>query len=234
MHIQDPHIKNWAFNKYRDPVLIATTMIFLLAAAGLFFFPGWPIYLLLAISLPVWLIIVWFFRDPARQVVDRPGLIVGPADGEVVSIEPFTESRYLNTETIRVSMFLSLFDVHVQRAPVAGEVTLVDYQPGKFLQAFKPEASEVNEYIAMGIKTPYGQVLVKQISGIVARRCYNYAQPGDQLSAGQRFGHIKFGSRVDLFIPPQAEILVKVGDKVAGGLTSIAQLSDENYEEIKS
>ena len=224
MKIQDLHVKNWGFKKTRDPVLLATSLLVLISAASVVFFPLLLTIVLLVIFLPIWLIIIWFFRDPAREVVDLPGLVVGPGDGVVVSVEPFTETRYLKAETIRVSMFLSLFDVHVQRTPLAGEVTLVDFQPGKYLQAFRPEASEVNEYIAMGINTPYGQILVKQISGIVARRCYNYAQPGDRLTTGQRYGHIKFGSRVDLFLPPQAEVLVKVGDKVTGGITRMAQL----------
>lgn len=225
MKNQDLHVKNWGFIKFKDPALITSTLFLLLSCASVIVYQRWPFYVLLFVFLVIWLVIVYFFRDPAREVTNKPGLVVGPADGVVVSIEPFIESRYLNAETIRVSMFLSLFDVHVQRAPLAGEVTLVDFQPGKYLQAFKPEASDVNEYIAMGIQTPYGSVLVKQISGIVARRCYNYTQPGETLTTGQRFGHIKFGSRVDLFLPPEAEILVKVGDKVFAGLTAIAQLT---------
>jgi phosphatidylserine decarboxylase len=169
-------------------------------------------------------VIVFFFRDPDRQPVREPGLVVGPADGVVVGIDLVEESQYLNTQTLRVSMFLSLWDVHVQRAPLGGTVKLVEHQSGKFLQAFREEASEVNEYIAMVIETDFGPIMVKQISGIVARRCMNYARPGDSVDTGQRYGHIKFGSRVDLFLPPEAEVLVKVGDKVSGGLTRIAQL----------
>ena len=174
----------------------------------------------------IWGIILYFFRDPDRAPVKEPGLVVGPADGVVVSIEPFEEEKYLQTRTIRVSMFLSIWDVHVQRAPLGGLVKLVSHQPGKFLQAFKPEASEVNEYIAMVIETEYGPVMVKQISGIMARRCVNFANPGDKLETGMRFGHIKFGSRVDLFLPSNVEVLVKVGDKVRGGLTRIAQMRE--------
>lgn len=225
---QDPHIKNWTFKKYQSPVLVGSTLLFFLAIAGVIFFLNWLTISLLILTLIVWAVIVYFFRDPARNVLNQPGLVVGPCDGEVVSIETFKETRYMNTETIRVSMFLSLFNVHVQRAPLAGEVTLVEHQPGKFLQAFKPEASEVNEYIAMQIDTPYGTVMLKQIAGILARRCMNYAQVGNHVETGQRFGHIKFGSRVDLFLPPQAEIQIKVGDKIRGGLTPIAQLPTQN------
>ena len=124
-------------------------------------------------------------------------------------------------------MFLSVWDVHVQRVPLGGKVRRVDFKPGKYLRAILPDASEVNEYIAMTLETDYGKICVKQISGIMARKCVNFAQPGDVLETGIRYGLIKFGSRVDLFLPPDTEILVQVGDKVAGGLTRMAQLSND-------
>lgn len=182
--------------------------------------------LLLWLMSAVGLLVLYFFRDPNRQVIDQPGLVIGPGDGEVVDIVREPEPRYLQIEAIRVSMFLSVTDVHVQRAPLGGTVTLVDHRPGQFLQAFKPEASQVNDHISMVIETKYGRILIKQIAGILARRCVNYAQPGDTLTTGQRFGLIRFGSRLDLFLPPSAKLLVKVGDKVYGGLTPIAQLEE--------
>ena len=115
-------------------------------------------------------------------------------------------------------------DVHVQRVPLSGRVTLVQHHPGQFLKAYLPEASEVNEYIAMITESAYGRILTKQIAGILARRCVNHAQLGDQLTTGQRFGLIKFSSRVDLFLPPTADLIVRVGDKVYGGVTPIARL----------
>ena len=118
-------------------------------------------------------------------------------------------------------------NVHVQRIPITGTVKMVRHQPGRFLQAFRPEASSVNEYIAMLIQTTFGPVLVKQIAGIMARRCVNDAHPGDIVNGGQRFGMIKFGSRVDLFIAPAAEILVTVGDRVIGGVTPVARLPEQ-------
>ncbi len=175
---------------------------------------------------PIWLITLYFFRDPERPVsYYKDGLVVSPADGEVVAVVEEKEARYLGRDMIRLSIFLSLFDVHVQRNPVSGRVVLIDHQPGKFLQAFKPEASEVNEYIAMGIETRrFGTVLVKQIAGILARRCVNHQQVGDQVEGGERYGLIRFSSRVDLFLPDSAELLIDVGDKVLGGLTPIARL----------
>jgi len=179
----------------------------------------------LSLTSALWLLILYFFRDPKRQTLDQPGLVVGPGDGEIVEIAPFTESTYLHDQTIRISMFLSVTDVHVQRVPLGGKVTLVHHQPGKYLQAFRLEASDVNEYIAMITESEYGRILVKQIAGILARRCVNYLHPGDSVSTGQRYGLIRFGSRLDLFLPTNAKILVKVGDRVTGGITPMAQLS---------
>ena len=180
--------------------------------------------ILLLLVLLLWLIVLYFFRDPNRVPVDEPGQIIGPGDGTVVAIEKMYEPKYLKKEVIRLSMFLSLTNVHVQRVPLSGRVTVVDYQPGKFLQAFRPEASEENEYIAMGLDTPYGEIVVKQIAGILARRCVNFASVGDDLLTGRRFGLIRFGSRIDLYFPTDAEILINIGDPVSGGLTPIAQL----------
>jgi phosphatidylserine decarboxylase len=226
---KDPYINNWAFNKWREPIILVSTIIFILAISTVIFIPSWLTGILLLITFAAWIVILYFFRDPDRVILDQPGMVVGPCDGEVMSIELLKENRYLNVETIRISIFLSIFDVHVQRAPISGLITLVDHQPGKFLQAFRPDASEVNEFIAMQIETPFGKLLVKQIAGILARRCINYGLPGDQIKIGQRFGHIKFGSRIDLFLPPKAEVLIQVGEKVVGGLTPIAQFSKINH-----
>jgi phosphatidylserine decarboxylase len=182
--------------------------------------------LLFAPFTALFLIVLYFFRDPNRTLTQGNGLVVSPGDGEIVNIVTEREEAYLGQEVIRISIFLSLFDVHVQRTPIAGIAKRIQHQPGKFLQAFRPEASEVNEYIAMVIESPYGDVLVKQIAGILARRCVNYINEGDILTTGQRFGLIRFSSRVDLFLPPTANLLIKVGDKVNGGITPIAQLQN--------
>lgn len=170
------------------------------------------------------MLILYFFRDPQRSFSGEPGLVVSAGDGEVVEIAREHEPTYLQRDVTRISVFLSIFDVHVQRAPIGGKVASVDHRLGKFLQAFRPEASTENEHIAMVIESDFGPVLVKQIAGILARRCVNHAQPGEQLLTGQRFGLIKFGSRVDLFLPPDAEILAGVGDRVSGGITPVARL----------
>ena len=175
----------------------------------------------------LWLLILYFFRDPERVDTDlEPGVVLSAGDGEVVEIARERESTYLRRDMIRISVFLSIFDVHVQRVPIDGKVSHIHHQPGRYLQAFRPEASSVNEHIATLIETDHGPVLVKQIAGILARRCVNYLQPGDYVNRGQRFGLIRFGSRVDLFVTPNAEILAAVGDRVAGALTPVARLSE--------
>lgn len=183
---------------------------------------------LLALMTPIWLIIVYFFRDPERKTTAAAGTVVAPADGTVVEISKEVETRYLQQELIRVSIFLSLFNVHVQRVPLSGRVTQIDHVPGQFLQAFRPEASDVNEYIAMIIESAYGHILTKQIAGITARRCVNYLSVGDEVQVGERFGMIRFSSRVDLFLPADAELLIREGDAVSAGVTQMAKLADKS------
>jgi len=188
-----------------------------------------PLTQLLAwLTTAVWLLILYFFRDPQRDIASQPGLVLSPTDGEVVEIAHEAGNHYLHQPCIRISIFLSITNVHIQRVPIGGTVTQVTHRPGQFLQAFRPEASDVNEFIAMMVETEgYGRILVKQIAGILARRCVNYCQPGDQVTTGQRFGLIRFSSRVDLFLPPNAQLLLQVGDKVHAGLTPMAQLKQQ-------
>lgn len=219
--------KDWPFAEGGESTLALVTGLWGVAAALRFLRSNILTNSLFWLITPLWLLILWFFRDPNRTPLVEDGLLVSPGDGEVVEIIREPEKRYLNDDTIRISIFLSIVDVHVQRVPISGRVTLVDHRPGQFLQAFRPEASEVNEYIAMITESEYGRVLTKQIAGILARRCVNHAQVGDWLTTGQRFGLIKFSSRVDLFLPPDAELIVRVGDKVYGGLTPIARLKKQ-------
>ena len=216
--------KLWPFAQGGGATLAFFTAILLITLIIWFLWSNIFTGILLFLVSLLWLIVLYFFRDPNRVPIDKPGQIIGPGDGTVVAIEKMHEAKYLKKEVIRLSMFLSLTNVHVQRVPLSGKVTVVDYQPGKFLQAFRPEASEENEYIAMGLDTPYGEIVVKQIAGILARRCVNFASVGDDLLTGRRFGLIRFGSRIDLYFPTDAEILVKIGDSISGGLTPIAQL----------
>jgi phosphatidylserine decarboxylase len=217
--------RSWPFAQGGSTTIFIFSGLLGAAVVLLLLFPNSITAVFLVLVFPLWLLILYFFRDPNRDIISEPGLVVSPGDGRIVEIVREREERYLKAESVRISIFLSVTDVHVQRIPLNGEVTLVEHQPGKFLQAFRPEASDVNEYVAMVIDSGFGRVLIKQIAGILARRCVNYSKVNDQVSTGQRFGLIRFGSRVDLFLPAEAELLAKVGDKALGGLTPIARLT---------
>lgn len=187
-----------------------------LAALGLVVVPLWG-----GVILALAAFVTYFFRDPERPVPVGTGLFLAPADGKVVGIDPQTTERG-ETPLTRVSIFLSVFDVHVNRAPLAGTVAEVRYQPGKFLPAFRPQASAVNEQNILILQAGRTQVIVKQIAGILARRIVCRAKPGDTLRAGERFGLIRFGSRVDVFIPHDFGVQVRPGQRVRGGETVLA------------
>ena len=173
-----------------------------------------------AIFLALGLFVLYFFRDPKRRIPTEPGAVVSPADGRVVEIadEPLD-----GRAGRRISIFLSVFDVHVNRAPVAGQVRRIDYHAGKFLAAWKEKASSANEQNSITIATPAGEMRFKQIAGWVARRILCWTRIGDEVTLGQRIGMIRFGSRVDVWLPAEAEILVQRGQHVAGGATQIAR-----------
>lgn len=169
--------------------------------------------------------VAYFFRDPERQASGDEGLVLAPADGRVLSIDEITEPSFLEGACRRISIFLSVFNVHVQRAPLAGKVTHRSYRPGGYAVAWKPKASEENEQASLGLETEHGRVLVRQIAGLVARRIVTYPDEGDHLSRGQRIGIIRFGSRVDLFMPLDWSVECGVGDAVRGGATPMARVA---------
>ena len=163
--------------------------------------------------------IVYFFRDPEREPASpAPEWILAPADGKVTDIERVEEPYFFKGQALRVSMFLSLFDVHVQRSPYQGTVQFLRYQSGGFAPAFLKD-THGNEYNMIGMLTPHGPMAIKQITGILARRIVCWVDLGDTLEMGERLGLIKFGSRVDLLLPPETEILVHVGQQTYGGQT---------------
>jgi phosphatidylserine decarboxylase len=162
------------------------------------------------------LIFALFFRDPERETPNLPGVIVAPADGKVVQVHSGVPAEFVG-RAARVSIFLSPLDVHVNRSPIAGLITDVRYQPGKFLPAYRAEAGEVNEQCSLSLQGEAFRVLVRQIAGVLARRIVCRVRPGGKLALGDRFGMIKFGSRVDLFIPDEVRLHVKVGDRVRAG-----------------
>jgi phosphatidylserine decarboxylase len=182
---------------------------------------GW-----IGVVLTLWC--VYFFRDPVRVTPVRDGLVVAPADGRISSVAlavPPAELGLGSESVPRVSIFMSVFDVHVNRSPVSGEVERIVYRPGKFLNADLDKASEDNERNALVVRTPSGRFGVVQIAGLVARRIVCFVKEGQLVSAGERFGLIRFGSRVDVYLPAGTRPLVSVGQYALGGETIIADLA---------
>ncbi len=192
-----------------------------LAAGALYLL--WPSWTPLALAAPLLLLaafMAYFFRDPRRDVPAEGDLVVSPADGRVTRVEKLSGAD--GSPTV-VSIFLSPFDVHVNRSPIAGTVVDVTYTKGRFTAATSDNASLVNEQNALTIKGEKVTLVCKQIAGVLARRIVCWKRPGDRLELGERFGLIKFGSRTDLVLPPEVEVLVGVGARVRGGVTVIGR-----------
>ncbi len=206
------------------PFLIGALALALLAWAWATRSGGIPSVVLAGLLSVLTLFVAWFFRDPTPRLPEQAELVVAPGQGRVIDIREVEEPTFLNATARRITIFLSVFDVHVQRAPVSGIVEHRSYQPGKYLVAWDEKASADNEQASLGIATEHGRVLVKQIAGLVARRIVTDPAVGDPVQRGQRIGLIRFGSRVDLFVPLDWEITCAVGDKVRVGVTPLARL----------
>ncbi len=167
-----------------------------------------------------------FFRNPPRKINADSNLAFAPADGKIVDIEEIYEKEFLNRKCIKVSVFMSVYNIHVNRYPISGKISYTQYHPGKYLVARHPKSSELNEHHSTGIEKPDGaSILIKQIAGTVARRIICYAKVGDKAKQGDDIGFIRFGSRVDLFLPLNTEICVKLNEKVKGNKTVIARFN---------
>jgi phosphatidylserine decarboxylase len=178
----------------------------------------------LAISVVLYAVVLQFFRNPKRTVTLNPDAIICPADGKVVTIEEVFEDEVLKDKRIQVSIFMSPFNVHVNRYPLGGKVVDAIHHQGKFLVAWHPKSSTLNERTTVTLENDrWGKVLFRQIAGAVARRIVMYSKPGDLALQGSEYGFIKFGSRVDLFLPLDSKILVKEGQVVKGGITELAK-----------
>ncbi len=167
------------------------------------------------------LFMILFFRDPERNIPKGEGIILSPTDGKIVEIAPFSETGFLNSNGTKVSIFLSLWDVHINRNPISGEVKYSKYAPGGFNAAFKAKASSDNEQNELGLENDQVKLILKQIAGAIARRIVCRIKEGDQVKIGERFGMIKFGSRVELFLPEKVKISVVLNQKVRAGETII-------------
>jgi len=195
----------------------------------LFAFTAWLLYVFtneigLLLGILLTLFVTFFFRNPTRTAPGEWGHVVAPADGRVMDIINVSENEFMQSEAVRVRIFLSLFNVHINRTPVAGRVEWVKRVPGKYLAAYRDEAGTINARNYLGLNTEWGKILVVQVTGLVARRLVCWVKPGDYLQAGERFGLIRFGSCTELYLPLGTEVLVAPGQKVRGGESLIAKL----------
>ena len=200
----------------------------------------WILAILFFLALVSWFLNAWlsllffvlilytlfFFRDPDRNIPADRDAVLAAADGTVTDISEVDETEVLKTRMRRVGIFLSIFDVHTNRAPIEGRITYRQHHEGLCLDARSPDCSEKNEAMTWGIENPRVTVVVRQLTGAIARRIVAWAEVGDQLAKGERFGMIRFGSRTEVYLPLTASVLVKAGEHVAGGSTIIARLSD--------
>jgi len=189
------------------------TIIFYARASSLF-----PLFLFLTVFL------AYFFRDPHREPPQGDNLVIAPADGRILGIERVYEPCFLKGEAFKISIFLSLLDVHITRSPCRGVVPMCCHIPGKFCAAYKKEASQRNERNLIGIQSCGGKLLVVQVAGVVARRIVCWIEPGDEVEKGERIGMIKFGSCTELYIPVGVYLRVKEGDRVRGGETVLGEM----------
>lgn len=205
----------------RPFVAIGVVVLLALTALGWTAGGSWILPALLWLPIAAW--VPWFFRDPYRPGPRGPTVVIAPADGKVVSIMEVEDADYPHGGTIRISIFMNVFDVHVNRYPVDGVLERREYRPGKFVNATLDKASTDNERMSLAIRTTRGHVLVRQIAGLIARRIVADHQPGEAVVQGERLGIIRFGSRVDTFLDLAAQPVVTVGERVRAGQTVIAK-----------
>lgn len=207
-------------------MIIVTWVVGMLLLWGLFSFVPFRALTYLLSSAIVFCMgfIVFFSRVPRRRTAVGDNVVTSVADGEVVVLEKVYEPEFIKAECIQVSVYMTFFNVHVNFWPIDGEVSYYKYHPGKYMLAFLPKASELNEHTSMSIRSPYGEVFFKQLAGTFARRIVCYAKPGEKEIKGRQCGMIKFGSRIDMYLPLDADIKVKMGDSVYACETVIAEL----------
>lgn len=186
---------------------------------------SWPLWLLAFVLAVIALWVAYFFRDPERLGERGERLVISPADGKVVMITEVDEPTFMKSRVVRISIFMNVFNVHVNRYPVSGIVRFVERKPGRFMNAASEQSSVENEQSSVGIETGSNHILVKQIAGLIARRIVTDGKVGDHVEQGARMGLIRFGSRVDVFLPIGSKVRVKEGDITFSGVTVIAELA---------
>jgi phosphatidylserine decarboxylase len=185
---------------------------------------SWGLWLAAFVLLLLALWVAYFFRDPERVGERGPSLVIAPADGKLIMITEVDEPSFIQGSALRLSIFMNVFNVHVNRYPVDGTVKYIHYNKGKFLNAATDKSSLENEQMSVGIDTGRRRVLVRQIAGLIARRIVTYSKDGQKVKQGDRMGIIRFGSRVDVFLPVGAKVHAKLGDVTTAGVTILAEL----------
>lgn len=204
---------------------IGVALVFIAYGAAIHY-RSWPLWLVAILITVLALWCAYFFRDPERTGPRGPNIVIAPADGRVLMITDVDEPRFVQGRATRISIFMNVFNVHVNRYPVDGRVDFVWYNKGKFFNAAAEKSSLENEQMSVGVTTPSGvRILTRQIAGLIARRIVTYSKVGDEAHQGDRFGIIRFGSRVDVFIPTTSVVKAKLGDVTTAGTTVLAELS---------
>lgn len=218
------------FNKDGTSVILTVLgFSIILAIVGYLFQNNWLSIVFYSVAFVLAAFTLFFFRDPDRNVPADQNLLLAPADGKIIQIRKVTEDKYLKSEATEISIFLSLMDVHVNRVPASGGIEYVKYYPGEYLVAWHEKSSELNERAEFGILHPSGaKVFFRQITGYVARRIVYHIKEGDSVKAGERFGMMKFGSRMDILVPASVKIKVKKGQKTIGGETIMGVFNKHN------
>ncbi|MDQ8749499.1 phosphatidylserine decarboxylase [Elizabethkingia miricola] len=212
----------------KGTLLTVLLAIIIISGASIYFLEMWSLLIIIPL-LVLYGFVMWFFRNPERNILDQVDNVIAPVDGKVVMIKKVFEGEVLQQECLQISIFMSPLNVHVCRYPVTGEVTYKKYHKGKYLVAWHEKSSELNERTTMAVKTLTGaNVVFRQIAGYVARRIVFYPEIGDSAKAGHEYGFIKFGSRMDVFLPLDTEVICKIGDITKGGIDVIAKLPTEN------
>lgn len=208
----------------KGTIIVATLAVLLIAIPAVIYLKSYSILLLLPL-LVLYGLVFWFFRVPERNILEHTNEVIAPVDGKVVMIKEVEENEFLKEKCLQISIFMSPLNVHICRFPVTGKVIYKKYHPGKYLVAWHEKSSELNERTSVAVETiTQHKVLFRQIAGYVARRIVFYCNEGDAAKAGHEFGFIKFGSRMDVFLPLNTEVNCKIGDITTGGIDVIAKL----------
>lgn len=208
----------------KGTIAVASILFAVIAAVSIYFLEMWSLLIIMPLLI-IYALVFWFFRVPNRDILDHTENVIAPVDGKVVMIKEVEETEFLKEKAIQVSIFMSPLNVHICRYPVSGNVIYKKYHPGKYLVAWHEKSSTENERTTVAVESmERHKIVFRQIAGYVARRIVFYCNEGDTAKAGHEFGFIKFGSRMDIFLPLDTEIICKIGDKTKGGIDVIARM----------